>query len=132
MLGDCITTVYAQLDYFQKLREPEHPKHKELVTTCKGLALIAFEEAQQSIECLKNMKDTSLKPKHRAYRVITKEFLVRLKKEEKKLTKAKRRDNLALMRVVKHIVDWLQSTTLVMSSYADKKDIKAEAALWQK
>lgn len=131
MLGACITTVFAQLDYFNKLRDKKHPKHKELVQTCKGLALISWEEAQQSLECLKNMKDSSLKPKHRAYRTITKEFLVKLKAEEKKLGKAKRKDNLALMRAVKHITNWLNSTTIVMSSYADKNDIKEETALWQ-
>ena len=132
MLGGCITTVFAQLDYFNKRRDKDHPKHKELVVTCKSLALIAWDEAQQSVDCLEEMKDTSLCSKHRAYRTITKQFLLDLKKEEKKLTQAKRKDNKALMRTVKHITSWLNSTTLVMSSYADKKDIKAEAARWQR
>jgi len=132
MIGQAITQVYQQFDYFNRLyTDPKHERHKFWLENGKALCLIAYAEAKQTIECLEDMKDATLKPKHRAYREITQSFLDKQKKLEKKTSTAKRRNNKAFVSSIANIADWLNSTTVVMSSYSDVKDIRNEAKSWQ-
>jgi len=132
LIGQAITQVYQQFNYFNELyTDPKHERHKFWLENGKALCLIAYAEAKQTIDCLEDMKDATLKPKHRAYREITTEFLKRQDKLEKKTASAKRRNNKSFVKSIANIADWLQSTTVVMSSYSDIKDIRNEAKSWQ-
>jgi hypothetical protein len=77
------------------------------------------------------MKDATLRPKHRVYRQITKEFLKRQEKLEKKTRTAKRRNNKSFVKSISNIAEWLNSTTIVMSSYTDTKAAREEEKLWR-
>jgi hypothetical protein len=130
LIGQCITQVYQQLGYTNELQNNKKVKSEEVVKSIKALCVIAYEEADNVLDLTKEMKDATLKPKHKAFRNITKSFIERLRKEEKKLLKAKNRNNTAVVNSVKTIIDWLKSTTIVMSSYSDIKDIQKEQKEW--
>ena len=132
LIGSAITQVYQQFNYFNELyTNPEHEKHSDWLVNGQALCIVAYEEAKQTIDCLADMKDATLKPKHKAYRKITETFLKKQEKLEKKTRQAKRKNNQAFIGSIANIADWLQSTTIVMSSYSDIKDIKEETKLWQ-
>lgn len=133
LIGTAITQVYQQFSYFNELyTNPKHEKHGDWLVNGQALCIVAYEEAKQTMDCLDNMKDATLAPKHKAYKKITKNFLKNLEGLEKKTRKAKRKDNQSFINSIANIADWLQSTTIVMSSYSDIKDIKAEASSWDK
>ena len=132
LIGQAITQVYQQFNYFNELyTDVKHERHKDWLVNGKALCLIAYAEAKQTIDCLEDMKDATLKPKHKAYREITQSFLDKQKKLEKKTATAKRRNNKSFINSIANIADWLNSTTVVMSSYSDIKDIRNEAKSWQ-
>lgn len=132
LIGTAITQVYQQFNYFNELyTDVKHERHKDWLVNGKALCIVAYEEAKQTIDCLEEMKDATLRPKHRAYRQITKEFLKRQEKLEKKTRTAKRRNNKSFVKSISNIAEWLNSTTIVMSSYTDTKAAREEAKLWR-
>ena len=132
LIGQAITQVYQQFNYFNELyTDVKHERHKDWLVNGKALCIIAYEEAKQTIDCLEEMQDATLRPKHKAYRQITTEFLKKQEKLEKKTRLAKRRNNKSFITSIANIADWLNSTTVVMSSYSDIKDIRNEVKAWQ-
>ena len=131
LIGSAITQVFQQFSYFTELYlNPKHEKHSDWLVNGQALCIVAYEEAKQTIDCLAEMQDATLAPKHKAYRKITLAFLEKQEALEKKTRTAKSKTNKSFVGSIDNISQWLQSTTIVMSSYTDKKDIWAEVKLW--
>jgi len=131
LIGSAITQVYQQFNYFNELyTDPKHERHKEWLVNGQALCIVAYEEAKQTLDCMEEMKDATLRPAHVAYRNITEQFIKRQEKLEKKTRTAKYRNNQSFIKSIANIAEWLQSTTIVMSSYTNTKEARAEARSW--
>lgn len=133
MIGEAITQVFQQVNYFNELySDKNHPKHFEWVLQMKSLSVIAYKEAEQVVDCLKDMKDATLSPKHRAIRSITKTFLSRLEeREQEMLTATEENHDPVFTEAMKLILEWLKSSTIILSSYTDNKDIHKHTRKWK-
>lgn len=133
MLGEAITQVFQQVNYFNELySDKNHPKHFEWVLQMKSLSVIAYKEAEQVVECLKDMKDATLSPKHRAIRSITKTLLSRMEEREQEMLIATEENHDPVFTdVMKLILEWLKSSTIILSSYTKNKDIAKYTRKWK-
>jgi hypothetical protein len=132
LVGGAITQVFQQLNFFNELwSDPKHEKHSHALVQAQALCIIAYKEAEQTVELMKPMKDATIAPKFRDYRKITQAFLNDLDKREKAMRKAKVVRNKAVVESVEAVTKWLSSATIVLSSYSKAKDRKAEVKQWQ-
>lgn len=132
MLGEAVTAVFKQVNYFNELyNDANHPKHSEWVLQMKSLSVIAFSEAEQIVYCLKDMKDATLQPKHKAVRKVTKLFLDRLKEREQDISSADENNDQAFTDAMKLILEWLKTTTIILSTYTKNKEVNDHVKEWK-
>jgi len=125
LVGGAITQIYQQLTYVSEIsKNKNHERHSDLIKETQALCIIAFQESQQVVDLLKDMKDATLSPRHKAFRKITKTFIERLKEKEDAFMKAETVGDRAVISSVKDIMDWLTTATEMLDSRVKVKDIK--------
>jgi hypothetical protein len=132
MVGEAVTAIFQQVNYFNELfTNKEHPKHNEWVINMKSLCAIAFAETEQVIWCLRDMKDATLSPRHKAIRNITKKVVDELQANHEAILASDENNDQAFTDAMALILKWLKSSTLILSSYTKQKDITAIVKDWK-
>lgn len=132
MVGEAVTAIFQQVNYFNELfTNKEHPKHNEWVINMKSLCAIAFAEAEQLVWCLRDMKDATLSPRHKAMRNISQKLVDKLHANHEAILASDENNDQAFTDAMSLILKWLQSSTLILSSYTKQKEITAIMKDWK-
>lgn len=119
LIGEKVAEIFKSVDVlkngdeFEKLEPMDLRNSKATIATAKL-------ELQELYDCLKDMNLTSLNPRHRFVKRFSTVFLKKIDKLADSIQEAESPDDPAIVESVKHIINWLSTTVMVMSDHKGK------------
>lgn len=119
LIGEKVTEIYKSVEVL-KNGDPLEKLEPMDLRNSKATIAVAKLELNELYICLKDMKDSSLNPRHKAARKIATLLLKQIDEVSDELHTAQSPDDPAIVTSVKNIVRFLEDTLLVMSDTKGK------------
>jgi len=129
LFGAAIVEIWQQVDVFKKGDGQKLKAYS--AELARVLSKIAYEEVEQIVFCLKTKQDATMKLEHRLARKMAEEFVDEMKTYEKGLLEAKTSRHRDVIGAVICILRFLESVTIILSDYSDKKQKREQLKLWR-